>query len=80
MRMQFRSTFHNPHAKPWSRCDEARQRVGNCRRLLRFAWTALWTDSTLFAMVLVNSVRDVGDVMITKIVTEDGREIDHPET
>ncbi len=62
----------------WSRWDEARQRVGNCRRFLGLAWLSLWSDSTLLAAVIFNSVRDEGDGLITRLTMKDGRRVDVP--
>ena len=68
----------NRKAQPWTTRDEVRQRLGNCRRFLYFAWLALTTDSALFAAVFINSARDEGDGIITSITMHDGRRIDVP--
>lgn len=68
-------TYLLPDKGNWTRWDEVKQRVGNCRRMLVFAWVGLTTDSTLFAVVFVNSVRDLGDGLIS-VTLKDGTKID----
>lgn len=62
---------------PWSRWDEIKQRLGNCKRFLVWAWLSLWYDSTLFAAVFLNASRQEGDAMIARIVMKDGRDYDN---
>lgn len=68
-------TYRIPDAGLWTRWDEIKQRIGNCRRLLVFAWLGLTTDSTVFAVVLVNAFRTMGDGLIS-VVTKEGEVID----
>ena len=63
----------------WTRSCEVRQRLCNCYRFMRFAWLSLWTDSTLLAAVVFNSVRDEGDGLITRLTMKDGRRINVPK-
>lgn len=73
--MKFETSYHNPSARPWTRRDEVRQRIGNCWRMLIFAWLALRYNSALFSGVFLNVARQEGDLMISKIVMHGGREI-----
>jgi len=57
----------------WTKRDEVRQRLGNCRRFLGLAWLSLWSDSTVLAAVIFNSVRDEGDGIITQLTMKNGR-------
>lgn len=70
-----RFTMQMPDPQPWTRWDEIKQRVGNVRRMLMFAWQAARYDSGLFAVVLFNSCRDEGDGLIGAVML-DGRRID----
>lgn len=67
--------YEFPGARDWSRWDEVKQRFGNMSAMLWFAWVALRMDSATFAIMLTNSVRDLGDGLIS-VVMKDGREID----
>jgi len=71
-----KATYTNPDADPgkWTRRDEIRQRIGNCKRFLAFAWLSLWWDSTIFAAVFFNCARSEGDAMISRIVTWNGKD------
>ncbi len=71
-----RATYRNPSAAgdAWTRRAEVKQRIGNCRRFLSWAWLALWTDSAMFAAVFLNCARDEGDLVISRIVMADGRD------
>lgn len=40
------------------------QRLRTCKAFLNLAWLALWTDSVLMAVVVMNSVRDERDAVI----------------
>ena len=75
--MKFEATYKVPDEGPWTRWDEIRQRLGNCRRMLAMAWWALRYDSVLFATCVFNSVRDEGDLTISRIVLKSGREFDN---
>jgi hypothetical protein len=70
-----RFEFKMPNPQPWTRWDEVKQRFGNVRRMLMFAWLAARYDSALFALVLFNSCRDAGDGLIAATML-DGRRID----
>ena len=65
----------NPDAKPWTRRDELRQRLLNCRLMLTFAWLALRSDSAMFASVLLNSARSEGDGLIARVTMRSGKDI-----
>jgi hypothetical protein len=67
--------FQMPNARPWTRWDEIKQRVGNVRRMLMFAWLAATNDSATFAVVFFNCCRDEGDGLIATVMM-DGRRID----
>jgi len=67
--------YQMPNARPWTRWDEIKQRIGNVRRMLMFAWLAARYDSATFAIVLFNSCRDAGDGLIAATMI-DGRRID----
>ena len=70
-----RYAYQNPNARNWSAWDEIKQRVGNCRRMLLFAWLALTCDSATFCLVLLNVFRSAGDGLIAATM-KDGRRID----
>lgn len=64
-----------PDGAPWTAWDEIRQRIGNVRRMLMFAWLAARHDSTAFAVVFYNSVRDAGDGLIA-VTMKNGTRVD----
>jgi hypothetical protein len=70
-----RFSWDIPNAQTWTRWDEFKQRVGNCRRMMLFAWLALTTDSATFHIVLVNVFRSAGDGWIAATM-KNGRRID----
>lgn len=70
-----RDTYSLPDTGAWTRWDEIKQRFGNCRRMLVFAWIGLTTDSTMFAVVFVNSARELGDGLIA-VTLKDGTKVD----
>ena len=74
--MKLKAEYPGLDEGPWTRWDEVKQRVGNCRRFLVWAWMALWYDSTMFAAVFMNASRSEGDMLISRIVMKDGREFD----
>ena len=59
-----RLTYKLPGPERWSRWDEIKQRIGNCRGMLTLAWLALSSDSAMFSVVIVNSSRRLGDGLI----------------
>ena len=70
--------YRNRNPVPWTRYDEITQRLGNCRRMLVFAWLALRYDSMMFATVLLNCSRQQGDLFIANAVANwDGEEAEH---
>lgn len=70
--------YRNPNPERWTRRDEIKQRVGNCRRMLVFAWLALRWDSMTFATVLMNCARAEGDGLIANVVANWKPEGDAP--
>jgi hypothetical protein len=66
-------SYSRSNQRAWTRWDEIKQRAGNVRRMLIFAWLAATNDSALFAMVLFNSVRDEGDDLIHSVTMWDGK-------
>lgn len=51
----------------WTRREEMRQRIGNVRRMLKFAWLAAQYDSAVFAAVFINAARSEGDDLIAYV-------------
>jgi hypothetical protein len=68
-------TFQMPDPQLWTRWDEIKQRAGNVRRMLMFAWLAATNDSAVFAVVMFNSCRSAGDGLMGAVMM-DGRRID----
>jgi len=70
-----REVYEMTNTRDWTKLDEFKQRIGNCKRFLVFAWLSLITDSATFAIVFVNSVAANRSELIATVM-RDGRRID----
>jgi hypothetical protein len=65
----------NSSPRPWSLGGEIRQRAANVKNMLKLAWLASKTDSSTFAICLLNSVQGEKEMLIAATMP-DGRVID----